>query len=108
MVISKLASVHVFSNLISAHAPYEYNNHHAVAYSYNTGALALYYTISVCGLTMHQDLCLSYDLTHIVECICDCLWENRPYWHNNWNPFYGLTLKLHSPTVQAHQAHGYR
>ena len=40
--------------------------------------------------------------------ICDCLWENRPYRHNNWNPFYGLTLKLHSPTVQAHQAHGYR
>ena len=40
--------------------------------------------------------------------ICDCLCENRPYWHNNWNPFYGLTLKLHSPTVRAHQTHGGR
>ena len=27
---------------------------------------------------------------------CDWICENRPYWHNNWNPFYGLTLKLHS------------
>ena len=39
---------------------------------------------------------------------CDCLCENRPYWHNNWNPIYSLTLKLHSCTVQAHQAHWYR
>ena len=29
-------------------------------------------------------------------------------WHNNWNPIYSLTLMLHSSTVQAHQAYGYR
>ena len=40
--------------------------------------------------------------------ICDRICKNYPYWHNNWNPIYGLKLKLHSSTVQAHQAHGYR
>ena len=52
-------------------------------------------------------------LTHIDIALnanvkCDWICENRPYWHNNWNPFYGLILKLHSRTIQAHQAHGYR
>ena len=36
---------------------------------------------------------------------CDCLCENHPYSHNNRNPIYSLTLKLHSCTVQAHQAY---
>ena len=40
--------------------------------------------------------------------ICDWICQNCPFWHNNGNSFYGLTLKLHSLTVQAHQGHGYR
>ena len=57
---------------------------------------------------MPYTLVVICDCMVIVYVICDCLCENRPYRHNNLNPFYGLTLKLHSPTVQAHQAHGYR
>ena len=40
--------------------------------------------------------------------ICDWICKNRPYLHINKNLFYGLKLKLHSRTVQAHQARGYR
>ena len=30
--------------------------------------------------------------------ICDWIYENRSKSHKNWNPFYCLTLKLHSST----------
>ena len=34
--------------------------------------------------------------------ICDWIYENRSKLHKNWNPFYYLTLKLHTSTTQAH------
>ena len=49
---------------------------------------------------------LRYIATYIaciaINNICDWICENHPYWHNNRSPFYGLTLKLHSRTIQAH------
>ena len=35
--------------------------------------------------------------------ICDRVWENRSYRHNNWYPFFTCTWKLHSCTTQKHQ-----
>ena len=46
-------------------------------------------------------------LMHNTIILCDWICKNHPYWHNNWNPICSLKLKLHSSTVQAHQAYGY-
>ena len=39
--------------------------------------------------------------------ICDRVWENRSYRHNNWYPFFACTWKLHSCTIQKHQVYTY-
>ena len=40
--------------------------------------------------------------------ICDWVWENRSYRHNNWYPFFACTWKLHSCTTQKHQVLDHR
>ena len=45
----------------------------------------------------------------IIYYICDWVWENRSYRHNNWCPFFACTWKLHPCTTQKHQVldHGW-
>ena len=40
--------------------------------------------------------------------ICDRACENCAYLHNNWNPFFVCTLKVHSCTTQKHQVLDHR
>ena len=55
----------------------------------------LYIWLHVCYNVLHFLLTLLTSTD-----VCNWICENRPFWHNNWNPMYGL--KLHSSTVQAH------
>ena len=59
------------------------------------------YYLMFCEITPY-----SYYLKHSCQFvwICDRVWENRSYRHNNWYPFFACTWKLHSCTTQKHQA----
>ena len=39
-------------------------------------------------------------VAYIQSILCDWICKNHPYWHNNWNPIYSLTLKLHFSPVR--------
>ena len=48
-----------------------------------------------------------YILLLSCDYICDWIYENWSKSHKNSNPFYCLTLKLHSSTAQTYQAHAW-
>ena len=59
-----------------------------------------------------HDLCIvinSFDLRCkdvTLLYVCDWICKNQSKSHKNWNPFYCLTLKLHSSTTQMYQIYG--
>ena len=55
------------------------------------------------ALKLCQNLHVNMEGFHRASHICDRVWENRSYRHNNWYPFFACTWKLHSCTTQKHQ-----